>query len=79
MKKKGISGNILRCLSIDSLFLFSLFGVKEIKNEDRSIIISEEFLFLDNFDVKKKGLNVGFFMKRLNLGNFFMSNNGLFY
>ncbi|XP_024378692.1 uncharacterized protein [Physcomitrium patens] len=79
LKKKGISGNTLRRLSTDSLFPSSLSGVKETKNEDRSIIISEEPSPLDNLDVKKKGLNAGSSMKRLNSGNLFMSNNGSFH
>lgn len=81
VKKKGISGNsTVGWLRSDNLFpsnLSSSSATDESKNEDRSLIISEERLPLVNKDMKKKGLTTaGSSMKRLDSGSLFMSSSG---
>lgn len=75
LKKKAISGNTLGRLRSDNLFPPNLSSAKESKNEDRSLIISEDRLPLVK-DMKKKGLTAGSSMKRLDSGSLFMSSSG---
>lgn len=75
IKKKGINGSTLRRLSGDNLFPSNSSSAEESKNEEQSLIISEERLPLDK-DLKKKGLTSGSSMKRLNSGSLFMSSSG---